>query len=53
MRPDKIKVFALDYEIIWEPVDWEIGQGTFGQCEPEWLRFGEITLMLLSGGSIL
>jgi hypothetical protein len=37
-RPTKIKVYGLDYDVIWEPVDWEIGQRLFGQCEPDTLK---------------
>jgi hypothetical protein len=38
LRPDKVKVGPLDYKVVWEPVDWEIGQNLFGQCEPDTCR---------------
>ncbi|MFA5376436.1 MAG: hypothetical protein WC455_11890 [Dehalococcoidia bacterium] len=32
---DKVKIFADDYNVIWENADWEIGQKLFGQCVPD------------------
>jgi hypothetical protein len=31
----KVKVYGLDYDVVWEPLEWEIGQHLFGQCEPD------------------
>jgi hypothetical protein len=30
-----MRIGALDYVVLWEPVDWEIGQRLFGQCVPD------------------
>jgi hypothetical protein len=33
-RPTKLKVGPLDYTLIWESVDWEVGAQRFGECSP-------------------